>query len=207
MSLRKTLEDLAAKRYIGPTEAFDFIHIALLIYYLGESAPKSRSELSKFLGLGEGSIRTILKRLKSKAMIKITRDGVVLDNNGVNLYKELKNVFPTLVSGSFGCFSLDQFSAIVQIRSAKNKVIKGLEQRDEAIKYGAKAAITLVYKEKCFRFPDANEGYDICYPLETWSKILNAVTPDEGDVVIICSADSSYNALRSCIAAALTLSL
>jgi len=206
MSLKKTLEDLALKRYIGPTESFDLIHVGILIYYLGENAPKSRSELSKFLGLGEGSVRTILKRLKSKGLVKITRDGVVLDNDGVKLYKELKKAFPIIVSSSFEAFSLGQFSAIVLIRSGKNRVIRGLEQRDEAIKYGAKAAITLVYEGKRFRFPGTDENYDVYYPTETWNKVLKNVAPEEGDVVILCSADSPHNALRGCVAAALSLS-
>ncbi len=172
MSLASKLRKLFEKRYVGPRESFDHVHIGLLIYWLGENSPKSRSEISDFLGLGEGSTRTMLRRLKEKDMICITKDGVRLSDNGFLFFSKLRNTFPAIEEGSFGTLSLGKYSVIVRVNKGKEKVSRGIEQRDESIRYGAKGTITLVYENSHFMFPGVEEeGCEPLHPRETWDKI------------------------------------
>ena len=206
MTLKSRLQALSEKKYIGPLESFDYVYIGLLIYWLGENAPKSRSEISDFLGLGEGSIRTMLRRLKEKGMINITREGVRLSDSGLVFFSKLKTIFPTFKEGSFGSLSLGKFSVIVRVDKGKEKVSHGIEQRDESIRYGAKGAITLVYENGHFMIP-GGEDCEALYPQETWEKIRMSTGPKSGDIIIICSAESIQRAYLGCFAAALTLNL
>lgn len=205
MSLASKLRNFSEKKYVGPIESFNYVHVGLLVYYLGEQAPKSRSEIAEFLDIGEGSVRTVLKRLKEKALINITRAGVFLSRKGVKLFSEFKLIFPILTEVSYGLLSLDGFSVIVLIKSKRDKVSYGIEQRDIAIKYGAKGAMTLTYKNEHFMIPGEDENCEMLFPNKDWAKIHMALQPEEGDVIIICSAEKVQEAYLGCFAAALTL--
>jgi DNA-binding Lrp family transcriptional regulator len=208
MSLASELRELFEKRYVGPRESFDYVHIGLLIYWLGEDSPKSRSEISNFLGLGEGSTRTMLRRLKEKGMICITRDGVRLSDNGFIFFSKLKIFFPAIKEGSFGALSLGKYSVIVRVNKGKERVSRGIEQRDESIRYGAKGTITLVYEDSHFMFPGVGEeGCEALHPRAIWDKIRMLTNPKNGDIIIICSAESVQSAYLGCFSAALTLNL
>ncbi|MGD0329415.1 MAG: DUF4443 domain-containing protein [Nitrososphaeria archaeon] len=206
MTITSELQDISQKKYTGPMESFDHVYMGLLIYWLGELSPKSRSEISDFLGLGEGSVRTMLRRLKEKGIINITREGVLLSESGLTFFSKLKSVFPTLKEGSFGSLSLGEFSVIVRVDKGRGRVSYGIEQRDESIRYGAKGAITLEYENEHFKFP-SGEDCEALYPQETWEKIRISISPNNGDIIIICGAGSTQQAYLGCFAAALTLNL
>ena len=205
MSLVTKLRNISEKKYVGPIESFDYVHVGLLVYYLGEQAPKSRSDIADFLGLGEGAIRTILKRLKEKALINITREGVLLSKKGVKLFSEFKLIFPILTEGSYGLLSLDGLNVVVLIKSKGDKVSYGIEQRDTAIKYGAKGAMTLTYENGHFMIPGEDENCEVLFPNKDWERIRVKIQPEDGDVIIICSAKKVQKAYLGCFAAALTL--
>ncbi|MGQ9780893.1 MAG: DUF4443 domain-containing protein [Nitrososphaeria archaeon] len=205
MSLEVRLKRIAERRYVGPSESFDHVFVGILIYYLGERAPRSRSEIAKFLGLGEGSVRTILKRLKRKSLINVTKEGVFLSDKGKELFSELKRTFPVITKGSRGLLSLDGFTVIVLAKSMDGKVSHGIEQRDMAIRYGAKGAMTLTYQNGHFEIPGESGDCEAMFPSEDWSRIRASVHPENGDVIVVCGADTIQSAYLGCFSAALTL--
>ncbi len=205
MSLINELKSFMIKKYAGPQEYFNHVHVALLIYCLGENAPKSRFELSQFLGLGEGSVRTVLKRLKANSIIYITKKGVYLSEKGLTFYNEFKKVFPLIIEDKIYSLAPCKYNVIVLAKKLMNKVSQGIEQRDQAIKYGANGAITLVYEKESFKFPNTKENVEQLYPSEFWSKIRSLGQPEDGDVLIICFAEDRQKAYIGCFAAALSL--
>jgi len=205
MSLINELKSLASRKYAGPPEYFDHVHVALLIYFLGERAPKSRLELSKFLGIGEGSIRTILRRLKESSMINVTRKGVSLSGKGMDFFKAFKKNFPLVVEDTIYSLAPAKYNVAILAKNMGDRVLQGIEQRDQAIKYGAKGAITLLYEKGNFVFPSTKEAVEALYPSEFWNRIRSLGKPEEGDVLIICFAEEPHKAYLGCLAAALTL--
>ncbi|MEM4521688.1 MAG: DUF4443 domain-containing protein [Nitrososphaeria archaeon] len=205
MSLINELKSFTIKKYAGPQEYFNHIHIALLIYCLGENAPRSRSALSQFLGVGEGSVRTILKRLKASSVINVTKEGVYLSEKGLILYNKLKRIFPLIVEDNIYSLAPGKYNVIVLAKKLRDKVFQGIEQRDQAIKYGANGAITLVYEKESFKFPNTKENVEQLYPSEFWSEIRSLGRPEDGDVLIICFAEDRQKAYIGCFAAALSL--
>ncbi|MCX8188877.1 MAG: DUF4443 domain-containing protein [Nitrososphaeria archaeon] len=205
MSLIDELKSFTTKKYVGPQEYFDYTHVALLIYCLGEYAPKSRLELSHFLGLGEGSVRTILKRLKANSIINVTKKGVYLSEKGLTFYKEFKKMFPLIIEDNIYSLAPGKYNVIVLAKKLKYKVFQGIEQRDQAIKYGATGAITLVYEKESFKFPNTRENVEQLYPNKFWNKIKSLGKPEDGDVLIICFAEDRQKAYIGCFAAALSL--
>lgn len=205
MSLINELKSFTIKKYVGPQEYFNHIHVALLIYFLGEDAPKSRFELSQSLGLGEGSVRTILKRLKANSIINITKKGVYLSEKGLVFYKEFKKIFPLIIEDNIHSLAPGKYNVIALVKKMKSKVFQGIEQRDHAIKYGATGAITLVYEEGSFKFPNTKENVEQFYPSKFWSRIKSLGKPEDDDVLIICFAENRQKAYIGCFAAALSL--
>jgi len=205
MSLLSELKSLTSRKYAGPPEYFDHVHVALLIYYLGEGAPKSRLELSKLLGIGEGSIRTILKRLNESSMINVSRKGVSLSEKGTNFFKALRKTFPIIVEDIIYPLAPAKYNVAILAKDRSGKVLQGIEQRDQAIKYGAKGAVTLLYEKGRFIFPGTKEVVEELYPSMFWSKIKSLGKPEDGDVLIICFAEEQQKAFLGCFAAALTL--
>ncbi|MEM0053328.1 MAG: DUF4443 domain-containing protein [Nitrososphaeria archaeon] len=205
MSLINELKSFTIKKYVGPPEYFDHTHVALLIYYLGEYAPKSRFELSRFLGIGEGSVRTILKRLKVNSIINVTKKGVYLSEKGLTFYKEFKKIFPLITEDNIYSLAPGKYNVIILAKKLMVKVSQGIEQRDQAIKYGATGAITLVYEKDGFKFPSTKESVEELYPSKFWSRIRSLGQPEDGDVLIICFAEDRQKAYIGCFAAALSL--
>lgn len=205
MSLVNALKSFTIRKYVGPQEYFNHIHVALLIYYLGEYAPKSRFEISKFLGLGEGSVRTILKRLKDNSIISVTKKGVYLSEKGLTFYKKFKKIFFLVVEDTIYSLAPGKYNVILLAKNMREKVFQGIEQRDQAIKYGATGAITLVYEKDNFKFPNTKETVEDLYPSEFWSRIKSLGKPEDGDVLIICFAGDRQKAYIGCFAAALSL--
>jgi hypothetical protein len=67
----------------------------------------------------------------------------------------------------------------------------GMEQRDYAIMYGATGATTLLYKDERFVFP--NEHVDcLVRDLKTRNALLDSLRPENGDMIIIASANDPF---------------
>ena len=87
--------------------------------------------------------------------------------------------------------SIGQFNHAVLLRQMKIKISSGIEQRDIAIKMGAKGATTLRYENE--KFFTVNTDYDALQKEPLIIKLLaNKLNPLNDDIVIIGSDDSSY---------------
>ncbi|MEM1517683.1 MAG: DUF4443 domain-containing protein [Nitrososphaerota archaeon] len=186
----------------GPAPYFELIHVVMAILTMGENPGIGRKELAKRIGLGEGSMRTLINKLKNNDLIIITREGCRLSNTGIELYNWLLNKI-----SSFNKIDLKeiwgrQFSVGVVVKNAEKLVKKGIEQRDAAIRFGATGAMTLIFKSGKLLMPELTNLSEE-FP-EFASRLLNNFSLSEGDVLIIVGADDYYNACHGAIAAALT---
>jgi len=140
--LNKVLE---AKGRVRPS--FSLYHVVKALIKIYEEGPIGRQLLSKTLGLGEASTRTLIRRLANEELVKVDPiGGCILTSKGLSIVKELlkrihlglrvedllveslklsEYAYATMVKG--GCKILDR--------------IKPYEVRDEIIKSGADAAL------------------------------------------------------------------
>jgi len=75
------IEALASTQALR-TQNFNVVDAIQSIKLIGDHKLISRLKLSKILGLGEGSIRTLIKRMKTTNLIKTIRSGVYLTDQG-----------------------------------------------------------------------------------------------------------------------------
>ena len=155
-----------------------------------------RQELSKELGLGEGTVRTILEILKSRNLLDSTKKGHFLSKRGLlELNKIFKNICSQKIIDIRSIYPEYKKIGILLKKSGQLKKIYKL--RDIAVKNRAEGALILKFENK-LHAPDSNYkgGFD---ELEKYFDFKN------GDVLIIAFADDVRNAETGALAIAVEL--
>jgi Domain of unknown function (DUF4443)/PH0730-like, N-terminal domain len=184
-SLQKICNNYAPSRVIS----FNMVHVFKALQLVKSRGHISRDLLSKELGLGEGSIRTLMRHLQMNDMIKATNAGTTMTQKGEALLLELLSSIPTEMNLPKCSIALGKFNFVVLLKQHSHAIKSGVEQRDAAIKIGAKGATTLLFKQNKFVMP-SNTNYDSLQKEPKISKLLiKTLNPEEGDAIIIGSDD------------------
>ncbi|MEM3402109.1 MAG: DUF4443 domain-containing protein [Candidatus Hadarchaeales archaeon] len=153
-----------------------------------------RKHLAKELKIGEGSIRTILNRLEKEGLISSSRGGHVITLAGKKVLE--KEVFVRVKAKGL---TVGKANVATLVRGGAKKVKLGLEERDEAIKVGARGATVLVFRKGKLMVPG-----NVCeIDPEAATEIISALHPADGDLIIIGTGDDFYSAEAGARAAAL----
>ena len=201
----RVLYELAKFPNAGPAPVFSHLHICDAVLVIGDEGPKGRLELSRELGVGEGTIRTIIRRLTKAGIITTGEEGCRLTRKGVTMYNRLREKLSRVRSVDANELSLDKASAAIVVKSSGGLVKRGVEQRDAAIRAGATGACTLIYRNGNYLMPKGNSDSKL-NPHDKLPKILDDLfAPTNNDVLIIASAPEKEVAEYGAIAAALTL--
>lgn len=172
------------------TKGYAQIDVLLTILHVMEGA--SRQVLAEEIGVGEGTMRSVLDLLKSQGVIASSPNGHSLTQKGEQVLSKISMVLKTARPVTTIFYTdLKQF-ALVVAGDAK----AGIQARDEAIRHQAKAALVLV-KKGHLKAPTFEMDF---------SSIEQQFELDEGDVVVVTYADSLIHAKRSAIAVALFIS-
>lgn len=200
----EALRDVLSSGYKGPRAVFSEVHVLKAMLAIGSASAVGRGRLGSLVGLGQGEVRTLIKRLKENDLIVIEPDGCKLSRKGEREFEKLKEKIPW--SGSVKARSLgigDQCAGVL-IRGAGKNVRKGIEQRDAAVRVGAVGALTAVFTQGRFTLPGESADSEAGGPRELWSA-ARAAGPRDGDVFIVVGAGHEETAELGTLAAALTL--
>jgi hypothetical protein len=179
--------------FIDNRSGYSLAELALAIRFLGEKT-MGRSSLMKETGLGEATVKTMMKKLEDERIAKKTPRGLVLSGRGKKIFETLEKRIsdPVVVRPPW---KAGKASVAIVVRGAGKKIRKGIEQRDEGIKAGV-AVTTLVFDDGKIRFPGARNVAS----LKDFDVMLG-----QGDVIIVSSAESVLQARRGGFAVCLTL--
>ena len=203
MNVKEILNSLIKEKAPGPALTFTLLHLIKALELMAES-PIGRGKLAKSLGIGEGTVRTIIKRLKDSNIIEISREGCHLTSFGRKLWEKFKKKIPKKVFLEKNEFSLAQYSVAVLVKGCGSKVRTGMKQRDAAIMVGADGATTLVVKGKKLIIPGVSDNIAKDYPV-AYKQIVELLNLEQNDVVIVGTAKTREKAEYGALAAALTL--
>ncbi|MHA2140954.1 MAG: DUF4443 domain-containing protein [Candidatus Thorarchaeota archaeon] len=196
----------AADGRVAP--AFGPHHAAVALVMIGREQPLGRYELCQNLSVGEGSARTLLKRLTEADLITPEgKQGQRLTGGGQSLFDDVSRDVP------IGLF-LDA-TGLVMYEAAYGNLVKrkrtlvtdGVRQRDEAIiqgGYDKAGATSLVMKNGSLVMPPDDFHTLIEYEKETL-LLLETLRPEDNDVIILGSADDPNLAREVSMAALMTL--
>ncbi|MEM4574173.1 MAG: DUF4443 domain-containing protein [Candidatus Caldarchaeum sp.] len=199
-SIRKLLFTRQVK---GPSPAFTGIQLLYLIFLVGSEPFIGRKRLTQLLGLGEGSVRTMLSRLSRLGYAKSTRSGIVLTDNGKQLHEKLTLIVKSLKKVDFEMPWEAAVNYGVLLRGVADNVSTGVEERDEAVRHGALAAMILAKLSDGLYMPKIT---NLSVERPEFANTVEAFfQPEVGDVIIITGAGTEHEAKYSALAAAFKL--
>ncbi len=184
----------------GPVHRFGNHHVYRTLMALSDQKRKGRKQIADTVGIGEGSIRTIIEYLRGLDMIDIRQTGVKITRHGNDF---LSNLPIKMANIGHGTIALGQECVAVQMSNNGDKIKLGVEQRDSAIIAGADGATTLVVKGgKMIVPPD--------YELDEHDPAITALLHSvfnirDGDAIIIGTAPTVTMAEDGALAAAFDL--
>ena len=196
------LERATAKLAPGRAPFFIEAHLVKALMMIDSEGPVGRVKLSKTLGLGEGTIRTLIKHLENEKLIEISKAGIALTSSGKKLTANLKSRISKEIEIPRSSLTVGPFNVAILIKNAAGAIKGGVEQRDAAIKIGALGATTLIYSRDRLNMPIVDE--DVFRHVPTVCEaLISKLKPQENDVIIIGSANDKSTAELGAIAAAL----
>ncbi|MBI3026610.1 hypothetical protein HYY70_00715 [Candidatus Woesearchaeota archaeon] len=171
----------------------NFTKFDILRCFLRFSGKVSRQELAKELELGEGTVRTILKSLKSKKLLQSTKKGHFLSEKGSTALKQILD-----------CISLPKIITINSLYHEYKKVavavrncsipMKVYQLRDLAVKNGADGALILKFQGKLFAL---ESGYE-----QDYRKLEKDIELKDNDILVVSFSSYKRNAENSALAVA-----
>jgi hypothetical protein len=200
----EALREVLSSDYKGPRAVFSEVHVLKAILAIGSAGAVGRGRLGSLVGLGQGEVRTLIKRMKENDLITIEPEGCKLSRKGEREYQRLKEKVPWSSSVAAKSLGIGDECSAVLVRGAGKNVRKGIEQRDAAVRVGANGAFTAVFAKGRFTLPGEGVDCEKDGPRELWSAARSA-GPREGDVLIVVGADSEEAAGLGALASALTV--
>ncbi|MEM3555885.1 MAG: DUF4443 domain-containing protein [Candidatus Micrarchaeia archaeon] len=176
----KLLERVKKKRF-GPYPSFLPIDILRALWKL--DTRKGRARLSRELGIGEWSTRSILKLLKNEGLVDTTPMGYKLTENGFRVLKELKKHAVDVGYLPPTSLTMNKKTFAILIRGIKSPRV--LEVRDCAVKMGADGITLLSFRKGKFLFVDSGGEVQSEYHKAT-SAIIEKFQLRDGDMVLLC---------------------
>ena len=92
-SLKPLIEDIVKPKAPGPSTTFTPAHVFFALEMMAEE-PIGRNNLARRLEIGEGTVRTIISRLKSRDLVVTSREGCSLTGKGLAVWKRFEELFP-----------------------------------------------------------------------------------------------------------------
>ncbi|MBS3101473.1 hypothetical protein J4204_05035 [Candidatus Woesearchaeota archaeon] len=174
----------------------NFTKIDILRCFLKFSKNTGRQELARELELGEGTVRTILKSLKSKKLLEQTKKGHFLSRKGADALQHIYGCISAPKSIAMHKIYPDSKKVGVMIRNAPN-----LEElyrlRDIAVKNGADGAIILKFEGRLYA-PEYEYEQD-------YKELERNFDLKNGDVLVISFSHEKRSAENGALAIAVDL--
>jgi hypothetical protein len=199
----EVVDRVAGKIAPGRLPSFAEAHVIKALEQIGLQESVGRLRLSKDLHLGEGEARTLVKHLKNEDLIEVSKSGISLSATGRRLLSRLRTLISEQLDVPSTPLTVGRFNVAVRVAGIRGFIKYGLEQRDAAIMAGARGATTLVFTKN--RLTMAGTEEDVSKSDPSILAALSRLGLNEGDVVIIGSADEKIRAELGVKTAALEL--
>lgn len=182
--LSKVAERYAPSRLLS----FDLVHVFKTMQLLENQKRISRSLLIQELGLGEGSIKTLVKHMKMSGLIENSKAGMWFTGKGKAVYSKIHSSIPKEMDIPKCSVALGKFNYAILVKNIAYAIRSGIEQRDEAIKVGALGATTLICRYGRLLMPGTWDDLLKNDP-KIHSLIITKLQPEDDDIIIIGSSE------------------
>ncbi len=187
----------------GARPGYSTIEVVRALLLIRRERLVSRAVLSERLGIGEGTARSLVRRLMSMGHVEVIRAGCRLTATGEQVVSVLSEHVKGPVELDLADVWNHGYSVGISVRDGARIVGRGLEARDEAVRHGAEAAMVLVYRAGRVLMPEL-EDITSQYPYFS-ERITSHMRPVENDCIVIAGASSYRRAESGALGAALGL--
>lgn len=201
--VKSFLEKIAKEKAPGPAPTFSVLHILRAIELAAEK-PIGRTKLAAELTIGQGAARTVISRLREAGLLSTSKVGCVLTEKGKKLWEEYQKIFRKKIEIAGSELTHAKHNFAVLAKNCGHKIKSGIEQRDAAVKIGAKCAITIIFRDGNLAIPLVSDNFARDFPA-TAEQIIKILQPEENDVIVISGADTPDLARYGTAAATWTL--
>jgi predicted transcriptional regulator len=189
LRLLEFIERVTRKIAPGPAPSFNEAHVVKALEIISKCGIVGRIRLSKELGLGEGTTRTLLKHLKNEGMTQSSRSGISFSEEGKRLFSDLRSKLSEGVDVPRSPLTVGSFNIAILVRDSAQAVGSGMEQRDIAIKSGASGATTLVFSGNKLSMPTREQNVSESSPM-LHDELVTKLNPNQNDVIIVGSGEN-----------------
>lgn len=165
-------------------------HVLLTILHIGEGTV-SRAKLQRLLGLGEGSVKSMVKCMKKYGLISTSASGSRLTGRGIGVFKRVRLHVPELRKTGLDYLSVGRVNYTAVLRGIEP--LDALKTRDMAVRLGGSGAVLLTQKEGGFRIPYVAEDLR-SISLKDYEE-LSKMSIKDNDLILIVGGDDDCSAL------------
>src|SRR4030042_6475280 len=92
-AFKQFIENITKQKAPGPSTTFTVSHVFYALELMAQK-PIGRNKLAMKLEVGEGTIRTIINRLKEAGLIRTSKEACTLTSKGLGIWKTFAEYFP-----------------------------------------------------------------------------------------------------------------
>lgn len=189
----------------GPSPAFTAAHVVKVLLVLSTEKTMGRINLSRTLGIGEGSVRTIIKRLVERSLVSVDSvGGCHLTDLGKSLISELKRKIVATTEVGLDEMGITLPSYALHLRDVHLACLSLTKLRDIAIKSGAEGMVIFSVKDGHISLPMMADDVSKEYP-----KIANSLKSnfrlEDGDSILIGFSEDNKDSELAALSAAIFL--
>ena len=182
--------ELINENSYGPMARYTDAHIFLALDIIQRKGRISRKGLVEETGLGEGSIRGMMKVLKEWKWVEIKQSGIHITAFGRESFDSFRLRYVDIYNEKY---AVSRYQQGIIVEGVADKVTNGMAQRDLAIMNGANGAAIFV------------ESWDIDEKDPEFAKKIRATGMKDGDVLVIVDSEDPDEA--KVVAAAVGLAM
>jgi hypothetical protein len=169
----------------GPAQRFSDVDFLRLIWLLGRRTGRLR--LAQALGIGEGSMRTMLVRLQKQGVALSAPQGWKLTEAGFTLLKQLQKRVKAARWVAPNYLSFNKPAFCLQLCSAR---AGSMAERDEAVKAGALGATVLSFNRGFFISGAGEAERDARYAAAL-KRLAKEFEMRDSDALVLCYGDNA----------------
>jgi len=195
---REFFGEVLSSRTVRPSfREGDVLGVLLLL----AEEPVGRYAIRDVLGLGDAAARTLLRRLQRLGLVRPAgRKGHVLTDRGRMVAEKLMGYIAEFRRLPESFLSVGRCDYGFRLRGLSHLISGGVEERDLAVSGGGRGATTIIVKSGKLVVPSVKE-------LDDWEEafLRSFFKLEEGDVVLVVSAEDCPSALRAGLSVAAKL--
>jgi hypothetical protein len=163
-------------------------HVLLSIMTLEPEVGLSRNDLQIILGLGGGSIRSLISRLTMNHLVVASPSGMRLKGLGTKVKEAVAGMVRGPTEVGLDYLRMDITNVAYLVKNLRMSEGESIRLRDAVVRYGGTGATTCSVSGSAISVPGVTENLEDTSRTDAFA--LRKLKPSDGDAIFVSSAPS-----------------